>query len=82
LAQGALLAALRLGLVVPERVAIAGFNDLTGSDQMLPALTTVHTPRSEIGSAAAAMLVALINREPVASPGVDLGYRLVVRAST
>lgn len=82
LAQGALLAALRLGLAVPERVAIAGFNDLTGSDQMLPTLTTVHTPRSEIGSAAAAMLVALMNREPVASPCVDLGYRLVVRDST
>ncbi|MBT3066821.1 LacI family DNA-binding transcriptional regulator [Rhodoferax sp. U11-2br] len=82
LAQGALLAALRLGLAVPERLAMAGFNDLTGSDQMLPALTTVHTPRSEIGTAAANMLVALINREPVAAPGVDLGYRLVVRAST
>jgi len=82
LAQGALLAALRLGLAVPERVAIAGFNDLTGSDQMLPTLTTVHTPRSEIGSAAAGMLVSLINREPVASPCVDLGYKLVVRAST
>lgn len=82
LAQGALLAALRLGLAVPERVAVAGFNDLTGSDQMLPTLTTVHTPRSEIGSAAARMLLALMNREPVASPCVDLGYRLVVRAST
>ncbi len=82
LAQGALLAALRLGVPVPSRVAIAGFNDLTGSDQMLPALTTVHTPRSEIGSAAAGMLVALMNREPVASPCVDLGYRLLVRAST
>jgi LacI family gluconate utilization system Gnt-I transcriptional repressor len=82
LAQGALLAALRLGLQVPDRVAIAGFNDLTGSDQMLPALTTVHTPRSEIGSAAAGMLVALMNHESVASPCVNLGYRLVVRDST
>lgn len=82
LAQGALLAALRLGIEVPAQVAIAGFNDLTGSDQMLPALTTVHTPRSEIGSAAAAMLVSLMNGEKVATPCVDLGYRLVVRAST
>ena len=82
LAQGALLAALRLGIEVPARVAIAGFNDLTGSDQMLPALTTVHTPRSEIGSAAASMLLALMNNETVASPCVDLGYQLIVRAST
>ena len=82
LAQGALLAALRLGIEVPAQVAIAGFNDLTGSDQMLPALTTVHTPRSEIGSAAAAMLVLLMNGEKVTSPCIDLGYQLVVRAST
>lgn len=82
LAQGALLAALRLGIAVPQRVAVAGFNDLTGSDQMLPPLTTVRTPRAEIGQAAARMLLALMNGEPVASPCVDLGYELVVRAST
>jgi len=82
LAQGALLAALRLGLAVPGRVAVAGFNDLTGSDQMVPPLTTVRTPRAEIGQAAARMLLALMNGEPVAAPCVDLGYALVVRAST
>ena len=46
LAQGALLAATRLGVAVPQRVAVAGFNDLTGSDQMMPPLTTVRTPRA------------------------------------
>jgi len=82
LAQGALLAALRLGIAVPGQVAVAGFNDLTGSDQMLPALTTVRTPRAEIGHAAARMLLSLMQGEAVASPCVDLGYELVVRAST
>jgi LacI family gluconate utilization system Gnt-I transcriptional repressor len=82
LAQGALLAALRLGVTVPERVAVAGFNDLTGSDQMLPPLTTVRTPRAQIGTAAAQMLLALMRGEPVASPTIDLGFELVVRAST
>ncbi|MEO6016045.1 MAG: LacI family DNA-binding transcriptional regulator, partial [Polaromonas sp.] len=56
LAQGALLAALRLQIPVPERIAVAGFNDLTGSDQMQPSLTTVRTPRAEMGTAAATML--------------------------
>lgn len=82
LAQGALLAALRLGIKVPEQVAVAGFNDLTGSDQMLPPLTTVRTPRAEIGSAAARMLLALMTGEAVSPAGVDVGYELVVRAST
>lgn len=82
LAQGALLAALRLGIPVPARMAVAGFNDLTGSDQMLPPLTTVHTPRAEVGAAAARMLLALMRGESVPARSVDLGYELVLRAST
>ena len=82
LAQGALLTALRMKIKVPQKVAIAGFNDLTGSDQMLPPLTSVRTPRSEIGRAAAGMLIKLMKGEPVATPCIDVGYRLVVRGST
>jgi LacI family gluconate utilization system Gnt-I transcriptional repressor len=82
LAQGALLAALRLGVPVPQRVAIAGFNDLTGSEQMVPPLTTVRTPREEIGTAAAKMLLALMRGETVPATCIDLGYQLVVRQST
>jgi LacI family gluconate utilization system Gnt-I transcriptional repressor len=82
LAQGALLAALRLGVQVPQQVAVAGFNDLTGSDQMLPPLTTVRTPRAAIGTAAAEMLLVLMRGEEPASSVVDLGYELVVRSST
>ncbi len=82
LAQGALLAALRLGVAVPRRVAIAGFNDLTGSDQMLPPLTTVRTPRAEIGRAAAGMLLTLMRGESPPATFVDVGYEVVVRQST
>ncbi len=82
LAQGALLAALRLGITVPQRVAVAGFNDLTGSDQMVPPLTTVRTPRAEIGTEAARMLLALMRGESPPSSCVDVGYEVVVRQST
>ncbi len=82
LAQGALLAALRLGMAVPGQVAIAGFNDLTGSDQMLPALTTVRTPRAQIGEAAAQMLLTLMRGETPAQPCADLGFEILVRQST
>ncbi|PIY27689.1 MAG: hypothetical protein COZ09_13855 [Comamonadaceae bacterium CG_4_10_14_3_um_filter_60_42] len=53
-----------------------------GSDQMLPPLTTIRTPRSEIGSAAARMLVSLINGEVVTPSCINLGHQLIVRAST
>jgi LacI family gluconate utilization system Gnt-I transcriptional repressor len=82
LAQGALLAALRDGIAVPQRVAVAGFNDLTGSDQMLPTLTTVRTPRAEIGQTAARLLLTLIRGDLSAKRRVDLGFELVVREST
>jgi len=82
LAQGALLAALRLGLAVPGRIAIAGFNDLPGSDQMLPPLTTVATPRREIGEQAALMLMKLMRGEAVEQPHLDLGFEVVRRASS
>ncbi|RTL43914.1 MAG: LacI family DNA-binding transcriptional regulator [Burkholderiales bacterium] len=82
LAQGALLAALRLGLAVPRRLAVAGFNDLPGSDQMVPALTTVATPRRAIGEEAAQMLLALMRGQPVPAPHLDLGFQVVRRASS
>ncbi|HEY1228417.1 MAG TPA: substrate-binding domain-containing protein, partial [Ramlibacter sp.] len=81
LAQGALLAALRLGIQVPQRVAVAGFNDLTGSDQMVPPLTTIRTPRAEMGEQAARMLVQLMRGETVAKRCVDVGFEVVVRGS-
>jgi LacI family transcriptional regulator, gluconate utilization system Gnt-I transcriptional repressor len=62
-------------------VAVAGFNDLAGSDQMHPPLTTIHTPRSEIGAQAAGLLLKLMRGEAVAQPCVDVGYTLVKRGS-
>lgn len=82
LAQGGLLAALRLGVKVPQRLAIAGFNDLAGSDQMWPPLTTIRTPRVEIGDSAAAMLLQLMRGEDVERSSVDVGWQLVQRQST
>jgi len=82
LAQGGLLAALRLKVDVPQQVAVAGFNDLAGSDQMLPTLTTVRTPRTVIGTEAAAMLLKLMRGEAVPAPTIDVGYSVVVRGSS
>ncbi|MFN3376631.1 MAG: LacI family DNA-binding transcriptional regulator [Burkholderiaceae bacterium] len=82
LAQGGVLAAQRLRVAVPGQLAIAGFNDLAGSDQMVPPLTTVRTPRAAIGEASAHMLLALMRGEPVAQPSIDLGFELMVRESS
>ncbi len=82
LAQGAVLAANRMTIAVPGRVAIVGFNDLRGSDLMLPPLTTVHTPLARIGEEAADMLLKLMRHEVVPERCIDVGYTVVVRGST
>jgi LacI family gluconate utilization system Gnt-I transcriptional repressor len=82
LAHGALLAAHRLGVRVPQRMAVVGFNDLEGSDQMQPTLTSVRTPRSALGLQAATMLLELIaGRQPEVLQ-IDLGFELMLRASS
>ncbi|MFD1559694.1 LacI family DNA-binding transcriptional regulator [Paraburkholderia silviterrae] len=81
LAQGALFEARRQGIDIPARVAIVGFNDLAGAADCVPRLTTVRTPRAEMGRVAANLLLSMIDREPIARPAVDLGFELVVRES-
>lgn len=81
LAQGAMFEALRLGIRIPEQVAVIGFNDVEQSAHSVPRLTTVRTPRSEIGDQAAHMLLDLIRGKPVTQRTIDVGFELVIRES-
>lgn len=81
LAQGALFEARRMNIRVPEDVAIVGFNDLAGAADCVPRLTTVRTPRAEMGRTAAHLLLSLIRQETVTSTMIDLGFELVIRES-
>lgn len=81
LAQGALFACQRLGISVPERLAIAGFNDLPASAHIVPSLTTVATPRFEIGLRSTQMLLDLIEGRKPVRPCIDVGFELKARQS-
>lgn len=84
LAMGAIFEAQRMNVRVPGELAIAGFNDLEGADVVNPALTTVATPRYEMGKLAVEMILERLNhpdRPPRHAP-VDLGYEIVIRQST
>jgi LacI family gluconate utilization system Gnt-I transcriptional repressor len=82
LAQGALLAALRLHIRVPQQVAMAGFGDAPGSDQMPPPLTSVRAKGAEIGAEAGRLLLALLGKDEPAQTAIDVGVELVLRASS
>lgn len=81
LAQGAALEALRLGIAIPGRVSLVGFNDLPGSAHMVPRLTSIRTPRQEVGQRAAQLLLSLLEGVDQHRQ-VDLGFELVVRESS
>lgn len=81
LAQGASLEALRRGIAIPDRVALVGFNDLPASAHMIPRLTSIRTPREQVGQRAAQLLLAQLDGTAQV-PRVDLGFELVVRESS
>ncbi|OEC32786.1 LacI family transcriptional regulator, gluconate utilization system Gnt-I transcriptional repressor [Pseudomonas cuatrocienegasensis] len=82
LALGALFRARQLELAVPQRLAIAGFNDLPAAAWVHPALTTVRTTRGKIGELAAGMLLSLMRGEQPPARCIDVGFELVLRDST
>lgn len=82
LAQGALAQCRRRGIEVPAQLAIAGFNDLPASAWTSPSLTTIATPRFEIGRAAAGMLLELLAGRGPAVHCLDLGFELMARESS
>ena len=81
LALGALFRARQLNLAVPERLAVAGFNDLPAAAWMHPALTTVRTIRGEIGKLAGQMLLSLMRGESPPQRRIDVGFEVVMRES-
>ncbi len=81
LALGALSRARQLQLAVPQRLAIAGFNDLPAAAWMHPTLTTVRTTRGEIGRLAGQMLLSLMRGEQPPQRRIDVGFEVIMRES-
>ncbi len=80
-ATGVLIEAHALGMAVPGRLSITGFDDLDASLHQDPPLTTVHIPAQEMGTRAADHLVARLRGQSV--PRVTLmDAKLVIRGST
>lgn len=80
-AAAAVLAAPRLGIQVPDRLAITGFGDFEMATHIQPSLTTVAVNSQHIGARAAELLLSRMLDQTVAEPLVDVGYRIAVRES-
>lgn len=85
MAAGALLAAHKADLRIPEDVAITGFDDSPVSEIVWPPLTTVHQPLRRIGERAVERLADMISRVNDAAnlPHAEVvGHSLVLRESS
>jgi LacI family transcriptional regulator, gluconate utilization system Gnt-I transcriptional repressor len=81
LALGALFECQRRGIPVPDQIAIAGFNDLPSSAWSTPSITTITTPRYQIGFQAAQLLLQILDGQPPKKSRIDLGFTLTPRES-
>jgi LacI family transcriptional regulator len=77
------LARLRdLGIDVPGRLSVTGFDDLVFAAVCAPPLTTVAMPVQEAGRSAVDLLLGQLDHKDTATTQLDLPTHLIVRATT
>lgn len=83
LALGALFECQRREIAVPDQLSIIGFNDLEFAARAHPPISSVATPRSEMGRLAAEIVMKIIDTgERPAERRVDVGFAIRARGST
>jgi len=81
MALGAMRAAFEVGLNVPEKLSIIGFDDLPFAQYTTPQLTTIQQPQLQIGKTAMQTLLHVLMDEKAAQDTI-LPTQLLVRSST
>ena len=80
LAIGALRAAVKAGIRLPEQIALCGFDGIEAGEFTTPPLTSVEQPRREITASLVAELLAVL-ADPKHCRFVSIPCRLIVRES-
>ncbi len=80
-AYGAIFESQTLGLNVPRDVSVTGFDDMWLASQITPGLTTVRTPRRQMGALAGRYLLSVLAGKETRMPR-PLNFELILRGST
>lgn len=81
MALGALTEAQARGIRVPAELRVFGFGDNNFAAHTLPALSTVRIDGTAIGRQAARFIIDRVEGRPVPDRVIDLGFKLIARAS-
>lgn len=82
LALGVLFESMRLGIKVPDDLAICGFNNIEAARYAHPSLTSVSINRYEMGIKSAKMIMDRLKGDSHSPKVIDLGYEIIKRQST
>jgi LacI family transcriptional regulator len=81
-AIGALNAARKRGLAVPDDISVIGFDDVFQAEIVMPTLTTVRQPLAEMGRMGVSLLLRILDGQRVDAVRLELSTTLIVREST
>lgn len=81
MAAGVLIAAHEIGMVVPDQLSVAGFDDSQLASVVWPSLTTIHQPTYDMAYSATELLIDMVRGKEVPAK-TALAHQLVRRAST
>lgn len=81
MAWGCIRALMEVGYKVPEEISVIGYDDILLSAYYKPALTTVHSPVTELGDMGATELFRLMEQKIVQGKITKLRPDLVIRDS-
>jgi LacI family transcriptional regulator, xylobiose transport system transcriptional regulator len=81
-AFGVYEAARRAGVRIPDELSVVGFDDLSFTQWAGPPMTTVRQPLTQMGAAAANLIIAIARGDELANNRVELATTLIIREST
>lgn len=81
IAVGAILACQDRGIKIPDDISILGYNALDVGQAISPILTSVYTPRYEMGETCANILIDSIEGRPRKQKSYDLGFTITTGKS-
>jgi len=80
-AIGTIEAAREAGLQIPDDLSVVGFDNMPGTTDITPALTTVEQPMTEMGYTATEILIDLMQGKSLNNRVHEMPTKLIIRGS-